>query len=104
MTLAPGVLTSHRCLFLSFYCTIQRIFEPLRVFEPGFNTDKYGTILVIRFTCRVSAARRVGALPLLGLVSMHIRSSGVARPRPTRACALPSTFQALPSTAKQEVT
>ena len=27
--------------------------------------------------------------------------SGVARPRPTRACALPSTFQALPSAAQQ---
>ena len=29
-------------------------------------------------------------------------SSNIARPRPTRACALPSTFQALPSQAKQE--
>ena len=28
--------------------------------------------------------------------------SGVARPRPTRACALPSTFQALPSAAKND--
>ena len=28
-------------------------------------------------------------------------SSGVARPGPTRACALPSTFQALPSAAQQ---
>ena len=27
--------------------------------------------------------------------------SGVARPGPTRACALPSTFQALPSAAQQ---
>ena len=27
--------------------------------------------------------------------------SGVARPGPTRACALPSTFQALPSVAQQ---
>ena len=29
-------------------------------------------------------------------------SSGVARPGPTRACALPSTFQALPSAAKHD--
>ena len=29
------------------------------------------------------------------------RGSGVARPGPTRACALPSTFQALPSAAQQ---
>ena len=29
-------------------------------------------------------------------------NSGIARPGPTRACALPSTFQALPSRAKQE--
>ena len=28
--------------------------------------------------------------------------SGVARPGPTRACALPSTFQALPSAAKHD--
>ena len=33
------------------------------------------------------------------LYSMH--SSGVARPGPTRACALPSTSQALPSPAQQ---
>ena len=30
------------------------------------------------------------------------RTSGVARPGPTRACALPSTFQALPSAAKHD--
>ena len=29
-------------------------------------------------------------------------SSGVARPGPTRACALPSTFQALPSPTQLE--
>ena len=28
--------------------------------------------------------------------------SGVARPGPTRACALPSTFQALPSAAQHD--
>ena len=31
-----------------------------------------------------------------------IMISGVARPGPTRACALPSTFQALPSAAKHD--
>ena len=30
-------------LFLSFCCTTRCIFEPMCVFEPGFNTDKYGT-------------------------------------------------------------
>ena len=30
-----------------------------------------------------------------------VTTSGVARPRPTRACALPSTFQALPSRASK---
>ena len=30
------------------------------------------------------------------------RTSGVARPGPTRACALPSTFQALPSRASKK--
>ena len=30
----------------------------------------------------------------------NIGGSGVARPGPTRACALPSTFQALPSAAQ----
>ena len=36
-------LSESRRLFLSFCCTIRRVFEPLHVFEPGFNTDKYGT-------------------------------------------------------------
>ena len=31
-------------IYFSFCCTIRHIFEPLCVFEPGFNTDKYGTI------------------------------------------------------------
>ena len=40
-------LNGPRHLFLSFCCTTQRIFEPLRVFEPGFNMHKYGTLLAI---------------------------------------------------------
>ena len=32
---------------------------------------------------------------------LHLAYSGVARPGPTRACALPSTFQALPSRASK---
>ena len=36
-------LNGPRHLFLSFCCTTWCIFEPLRVFEPSFNTDKYGT-------------------------------------------------------------
>ena len=35
-------LNGLRYLFLSFCSTTRRIFEPLRIFEPGFNTDKYG--------------------------------------------------------------
>ena len=38
-------LNGPRRLFLSFCCTTRRIFEPLRVFEPGFNMDKYGICL-----------------------------------------------------------
>ena len=35
-------LNEPRCLFHLFCCTTQHIFEPLHVYEPGFNTDKYG--------------------------------------------------------------
>ena len=35
-------LNGPRRLFHSFCCTTRRIFEPLHVYEPGFNTDKYG--------------------------------------------------------------
>ena len=35
-------LNKPRRLFPSFCCTTQCIFEPLRVYEPCFNTDKYG--------------------------------------------------------------
>lgn len=34
-------------LFLSSCCTTQHIFDPLRVYEPGFNTDKYNTYIHI---------------------------------------------------------
>ena len=40
-------LNGPRHLFHSFCCTTRRIFEPLHrvhVYEPGFNTDKYGTL------------------------------------------------------------
>ena len=35
-------LNGPRRLFYSFCCTTRHIFEPLCVYEPGFNTDKYG--------------------------------------------------------------
>ena len=35
-------LNGPRCLLHSFCCITWHIFEPLRVYEPGFNTDKYG--------------------------------------------------------------
>ena len=38
-------LNGPRHLFLSFSCTTRRIFEPLYVFEPSFNTDKYGNCM-----------------------------------------------------------
>ena len=38
-------LNGPRHLFLSFCCTTWRIFEPLRVYEPSFNTDKYSTYI-----------------------------------------------------------
>ena len=41
-------LNGPRCLFHSFCCTTQCIFEPLRVYEPGFNRDKYGSYYISR--------------------------------------------------------
>ena len=38
-------LNGPRHLFHSFNCTTWHIFESLRVYEPGFNMDKYGTYL-----------------------------------------------------------
>ena len=35
-------LNEPRRLFHSFCCNTWRIFEPLRVYEPGFNTHEYG--------------------------------------------------------------
>ena len=35
-------LNEPRCLFHLFCRTTWHIFEPLRVYEPGFNMDKYG--------------------------------------------------------------
>ena len=34
-------LNGPRHLFPSFCCTTWHLFEPLRVYEPSFNTDKY---------------------------------------------------------------
>ena len=48
---------------------------------------------------------RVKYVTLQELLANNIRSlisSGVAKPGPTRACTLPSTFQALPSAAQQD--
>ena len=39
-------LNGPRHLFHSFCCTTWRIFEPLRVYEPGFNMDKYGILIL----------------------------------------------------------
>ena len=35
-------LNGPSCWFHSFCCTTRHIFEPLHVYEPGFNMDKYG--------------------------------------------------------------
>ena len=40
-------LNGPRHLFHSFCCTTRRVFEPLRVYEPSFNTDKYGVYIYI---------------------------------------------------------
>ena len=40
-------LNGPRHLFHSFCCTTRRIFEPLRVYELGFNSDKYGICIYI---------------------------------------------------------
>ena len=34
-------------LFHSFSCTAWHIFEPLLVYEPGFNMDKYGVCMYV---------------------------------------------------------
>ena len=48
-------LNGPRHLFYSFYCTTRRIFESLRVYEPGFNTDKYGMCsTVIKMVCTIN--------------------------------------------------
>ena len=44
-------LNDPRRLFHSFCCTTRRIFEPLRVYEPGFNTDKYGMYILVEGYC-----------------------------------------------------
>ena len=40
-------LNGPRHLFYSFCCTTQHIFEPLHVYKPGFNMDKYDIGLVV---------------------------------------------------------
>ena len=57
-----------RNLFLSFFCTTQRIFEPLRVFEPGFNMDKYGTYIACTHICEPATH-----LQLYTCVRTHVR-------------------------------
>ena len=42
-------LNGPMCLFHSFCCTTQYIFELLHVYEPGFNTDKYGNNKTIQY-------------------------------------------------------
>ena len=44
-----------RHLFHSFYYTTRHIFEPLCVYEPGFNTDKYSMCsTVIKMVCTIN--------------------------------------------------
>ena len=40
-------LNGLRHLFHLFCCTTQCIFEPLHVYEPGFNMDNYGAIIFV---------------------------------------------------------
>ena len=54
-------LNGPRRLFHSFYCTTRRIFEPLRVYEPGFNMDKYGmcsTVIKMAYTINYKKANK----------------------------------------------
>ena len=48
-----AILNGPRHLFLSFCCNARCVFEPLRVFEPGFNTDKYGTYCTMAFHFKI---------------------------------------------------
>ena len=42
-------LNGPRHLFHLFCCTTRFMFEPLRVYEPGFNMDKYFPLMVMYF-------------------------------------------------------
>ena len=50
-------LNGPRHLFCSFCCTTRHIFEPLRVYGPGFNTDKYGMHSKLRLRTRSILSR-----------------------------------------------
>ena len=39
-------LNGPRRLFYSFSCNTRYIFEPLHVYEPGFNMNKYGNYIL----------------------------------------------------------
>ena len=65
-------LNGPRRLFLSFCCTTRRIFEPLHVFEPGFNMDKYGILINILSCYQMLRKTSLFLISLLMLAS-HFR-------------------------------
>ena len=59
-------LNGPRCLFHLFCCNTRHIFELLCVYEPGFNTDKYGTDTHSnRPICKMWDYRILPGIPLL---------------------------------------
>ena len=62
---------------------------------------KVNSYKIVRYNSEGLPASSTGSV-CISLLMILIFVSGIARPGPTRACALPSTFQALPSLAKQE--
>ena len=101
-----GKLIIH--LKISFYETISSLhLKWVSIQSSIYAKTVYLTIVYVFFS-KASLDCNV----FLGLLLMHtfhpsdpVRNgldSGIARPGATRACALPSTFQTLPSPAKQE--
>ena len=60
--------------------------------------------VLLTVTLRVELSTNMvyrGVYSLFAFQETRQLASGIARPGPTRACALPSTFQALPSATQQ---
>ena len=74
-------------------------------YREKWNNKKCIFISIITFIhqcIRTSLTRMTAKFHLASVFAVGDTTSSVARPGPTRACALPSTFQALPSAANHD--